>query len=367
MDFILSRSDLLKNLQAVKNVIGTKNTNPILDNFLFDFTGDTLQVLGSDGETLMKATIPLETEGTGAYIIPSDKLVNTLKNLPEQPLSFSIKDHTLHITAENGNYTLSCIPGDEFPRPSEPEEPFVREIDGGVLSEGIHKTLFAVGNDEMRPMLNGILFHFTANKTNLVATDAHKLSRFTVKNINSDEELEFIVPKKPMQILRNVLDADIPVKMAFSQKMATFSFENTDITTTLISGKFPQYNQVIPKDNPFTMIVNREQFLNALRRASLYASKATNLVIISLKGSVMSIRARSEETSSEAVENLTVNYQGEDIEIGFNAKNLMEILSTLDGDDVEMSLSMPNRPVLVRPVEDSENEEVLMLLMPIAF
>ncbi len=368
MDFILSRTELLNNIQAVKNVINAKNTNPILDNFLFDFQGDKLVISGSDGETHMSAQIPLETEETAKLVIPSDKLLNTVKNLPEQPLKFTVQDNVMRITAEGGNYMLAAYPGDEFPLPEPLEEAFERSIPASLLAEAIQKTIFAVANDDMRPNLSGVLFHFRPDKTNIVATDAHKLVRFSVNNITSDEDLEFIVPKKPLQIMKSTVTGDDDALMKFSNRKMELHFNNIVLSTSLITGKFPAYEQVIPTNNNFILILDRESFISALKRVSIYASQTTNLIIMDVQGANLSLSARSEETSSEAMEQLPANYEGEDIKLGFNAKSLLEIVSNLDGEQIEIDMAAPNRPVLFKPLENvSEDEEVLMLLMPISF
>ncbi len=368
MDFILSRTGLLNNLQAVKNVINTKNTNPILDNFLFDFQGDKLVISGSDGETHMSAQLTLETPETAKLVIPADKLLNTIKNLPEQPLKFSIEDNIMKITAEGGNYVLAAFPGNEFPIPQPSENVFERKIPASLLAEAIHKTLFAVSNDDMRPTLTGVLFHFRPDLTNIVATDAHKLVRFSIKNISSDEEFEFIVPKKPLQIMKSTVNGDDEATVKFSDRKMELHFDNLMLSTTLITGKFPAYEQVIPTHNPYVLILERESFIAALKRVSIYASQTTNLIIMEVQGANLSLTARSEETSSEAMEHLPVNYEGEDIKLGFNAKSLLEIVSNLDGEQIEINMSASNRPVLFKPMENiTENEEVLMLLMPISF
>ncbi len=369
MEFIISRTDLLKNLQAVKSVIQSKNTNPILDNFLFDFQPDKLNVYGSDSETTLRAELPLQANETGKFVIPADKLVNTLKNLPEQPLTFHIADNTVHITAENGKYTLPYEDGQYFPLPSDPEDAFNREMPASQLAESVEKTIFATGNDEMRPALTGVLFHFKPEALHLVATDAHKLVKYSLKDIQSEELFEYILPKKPLQILKNLLAGqDFDVSMSFSNRLAEFVFDNLKLTTVLINAKFPEYDRVIPVDNPNKLIINREQFLNALKRTSIYASQTTYLVKLVFKGSQLQIIARNEELNSEAVENLSVNYEGEDLTIGFNAKSLMEMVSALDSEEVEMTMSTPTRAVLFHPLDGmAENEEILMLLMPIAY
>jgi DNA polymerase-3 subunit beta len=368
MQFILSRTDLLNKLQAVKSVIQSKNTNPILDNFLFDINDGKLLITGSTGETTMQAEMQVENAEPALFAVPAEKLVDTLKNLPEQPLTFQLDENLLRITAENGKYSLPVYPGEDFPQPPALDDPFEREISGSQLAEAVSKTIFAAGNDEMRPVLNGLLFHFKPEGLNLVATDSHKLVKFTVKNIYGDGQ-EYILPQKPSQILKNLLGSDDePVKLRFNEKAAEISFSDFVLTTTLIMGKYPNYELVIPKENPYVLIANRELLLQALKRTAIYASKSTHLVRLDFKGSQLTILARNEEMASEAIEKLNVNYKGEDISIGFNARSLVDMLGHLDSEEVEITMSAPNRAVLISPLDGlNENEEIVMLLMPIAY
>ncbi len=370
MNFIISQSELLKNLLAVDAVINSKNTNPILDNFLFLIQNDKLDIVGSDGATTVIARMSIESQGAGNYAIPAEKLVNTIKNLSEQPLTFTIEENQLRITSEKGKYNLPVLDGKDFPMPAPIADAFERQITGSLLAEGIAKTIFATGNDELRVAMNGILFHFTPERLNLVATDAHKLVRFSVKSIKTGEEeyLEYILPKKPMNILKNLLAKnDAAVNMRFSGKRAEFSFDNIRLFTTLIDGKFPLYEKVIPTDNPFMLIANRETLLSSIRRVSFYANQSTYLVQLILRGSSLVVTARNDEMASEADEELTVNYQGEDLNIGFNGRSLAEMLAALDSEEVEMTFSSPKRAALIAPLDGlSEEEDILMLLMPIA-
>ncbi len=368
MQFILSRTELLNNLQAVKAIIQSKNTNPILDNFLFDIDNGKLTLYGSTGDTTLQASMPIETPDNALFAVPADNLVETLKNLPEQPLSFRLEGHQLHINAENGKYSLPVYPGEEYPKPPAIEDAFVSEIQGSQLSDALAKTVFAVGNDEMRPVLNGILFHFKPGELSLVSTDSHKLVKFSIKGIEGEGQ-EYIFPQKPAQIIKNLTaGTEENVKMRFTERAAEFVFGNYVLTTTLIVGKFPNYELVIPKDNPLSLIINRDLFLQSLKRTSIYASKTTHLILLEFEGSKMTIYGRNEEVSSEAVETLTVNYQGEPIKIGFNARSLIEMLSHLDSEEVQMTMSAPNRAVLLTPMDGvADNEEIIMLLMPIAF
>ncbi|NPA42541.1 MAG: DNA polymerase III subunit beta [Chlorobi bacterium] len=366
MQFIISSSELLQNLQAVKPVIQTKNTNPILDNFLFDISDGRLDVYGSSGDITMRARMPLDIEEEARYAVPADKLTDILRNLPEQPLTFSFDDNHLRITAEYGKYTLPTFPGKDFPLPQPLEEAFEREIPGAQLADAVDKTAFAVFKDESRPILGGILFHFKPSAANFVSTDTRRLVVFSVKTLEGDDQ-QYVVPPKAAQIVKNLSGDEDPVRMRFSDRSAEFHFKNYSLTTTLLIGKYPDYELVIPKDNPYSMIVNRELFLQALKRISIFASKHTHLVKLHLSGSSLTLYARNEEMSSDAEEHMTVNYEGDDFTIGFHAKSLIEMLSHLDSEEVKMTFSSPRHASLIYPLDGlDENEEIIMLLMPLS-
>ncbi len=370
MNFIVSQSDLDKNLQTVKTIINSKNTNPILDNFLFMVEPGHLRIVGSDGSSTITAEMPLEATGSGMFAVPADKLATTIHSLYDQPLTFTFENNQLRITAEKGKYNLPVLPGEDFPLPSEIENPFERKIAGSQLSEAVSKTIFATANDELREVMNGILFHFKPENLNIVATDAHKLVRYGITDIknDTDNDLQYILPKKPMNILRNLAaKSEEEVLMRFADRKAEFVFDNIRLSTTLIEGKYPQYELVIPTDNPFTLVADRKSFIDSLKRVTYFANQSTFLVELYLHGTLMRIKANNPEMASEAEEELTVNYSGEDLSIGFNGRSLSEMLSALDSEEVEMTFSTPKRATLIRPLDGlADNEDILMLLMPIA-
>ena len=370
MNFIISQSDLDKNLQTVRTIINSKNTNPILDNFLFIVEPGHLRIIGSDGSATISTEMPLEASGSGIYAIPADKLATTIHSLYDQPLTFTFDNNQLRITAEKGKYNLPVLPGEDFPLPAEIENPFERKIAGSQLGEAISKTIFATANDELREVMNGLLFHFKPSNLNIVATDAHKLVRYGIMDIQheGEEDYQYILPKKTMHILRNLAaKTEDDVLMRFSDRKAEFVFDNIRLSTTLIEGKYPQYEMVIPVDNPFTLVVDRKSFIDSLKRVTYFANQSTFLVELSLNGTVLRIKANNPEMASEAEEELTANYSGEDLSIGFNGRSLSEMLSALDSEEVEMTFSDPKRATLIRPLDGlADNEDILMLLMPIA-
>ena len=366
MQFIVSSSDLLEKLQAAKSVIQSKNTNPILDNFLFEIKDKQLNVFGSSGDTTMKAVMPLDIEAEGSYAIPAEKLLGIVKTLPDQPLTFTFEDKQVRISAEHGKYNLPVYPGDEFPKPQPLSEYFERQIPGSQLADAIDKTLYAALKEEMRPILNGILFHFREDMTNFVTSDTRRLVKFSVLDIQGEDN-EYVVPPKAAQILKNLIATDDePVSMRFSEKTAEFHFGNYTLTSTLIIGKFPPYDQVFPKDNDLIMIVNRELFLNALKRMSIFTSKSTQMIVMDLSGSQLILSARNEEMSSDAEEIIPVNYEGNDLSINFHVKYLIEMISHLESEDIKMTFKTEDYPALIYPMDGlAENEEIVMLIMPL--
>jgi len=366
MQFILSSSELLDNLQAVKSVIQSKNTNPILDNFLFDIHDKQLNIYGSSGDTAMQARMPLDIEEEGSYAVPADKLVGIVKSLPEQPLTFTFTDNQLRIAAENGKYTLPVFDGNSFPKPAPVKEAFEKTISGSQLADAIDKTLYATFKDETRPILTGILFHFKDDRTNFVSSDTRRLIKFSVLDIQGEGN-EYVIPPKAANILKNLAgNDDDNVVMRFTERSGEFHFKNFTLTTTLIIGKYPDYELVFPKDNPFTLIVNRELLLNALKRMAIFASKSTQLIEFHLSGSQLLLRARNEEMASDAEEHLPANYEGEDLDINFHVKYLTEMISHLESEDIKMTFKNDRYPVLIYPMDGlAENEEIVMLLMPL--
>jgi len=366
MQFILSSSDLLDKLQAVKTVIQSKNTNPILDNFLFDIADKKLHIYGSSGDTAMRALVPLETEEEGSYAVPADKLVSIIKSLPEQPLTFTFTDNQLRISAENGKYNLPVFNGDTFPKPEPLTDYFERQIPGSQLADAIDKTIYATFKDETRPVLTGVLFHFKDDRTNFVTSDTRRLVKFSVLDIHGNNN-EYIVPPKAANILKSLVAvSDEPVTMRFTDKSAEFHFDSYTLTTSLIIGKYPDYDLVFPKDNEYVLIVNREMFLSALKRMAIFASKSTQLIRMDMSGSELVLSARNEEMASDAEERMPVNYEGKDLSINFHVKYLTEMISHLESEDIKMTFKNERYPALIYPMDGmAENEEIVMLLMPL--
>ena len=368
MKFIVSSSRLLKELQTIGGVIQTNNTLPILDNFLFDLNQNSLTVSASDLETTMSVSLEVESDSTGLVAIPARILLDTLKSLPEQPLTFVIDDKLsgVEMSSDYGKYALGCINGEEFPKLPEVEDPSSVTIPANTLATAIQKTIFATGNDELRPVMSGVFFQFSQTELIFVATDAHKLVRYKRTDMTSDNTAEFIMPKKPLNMLRNSLVSADEVKVTYNNTNACFEYDNVLLNCRLIDGRYPNYEAVIPKENPQTLNIERTSFLSSIKRVAIFANKTTHQIRLKLAGNEVTISAEDLDFSNKAHERLACDYQGEDMEIGFNSRFIVEMLSNLESDVVRMELSAPNKAGLLIPGDSTEDgEDLLMLVMPV--
>ncbi len=373
MKFIVSSTQLLSHLQAISRVINSKNSLPILDNFLFELKGNILTMTASDIETTLITSMEVETaDGEGKVTVASRLLLDTLREFSEQPLSFSINESNLAmvITSSNGSYNFIGQNGDEYPHIPQLEES-VRSMIMPVstLSNGIWKTLFCTADDELRPVMNGIYFDIAFNSLTLVATDAHKLVRYntsyTSASIQDEETASFILPKKPANMLKNILPKESgEVEIHFDSKNAHFKLNNYTMICRQVEGRFPNYNGVIPKLNSYKIIIDRITLLNALKRVSVFSNQASNLVKLDFNNNQIQISAQDIDFSISAEENIPCQFEGEPIKIGFKSSFLIEILSNLDSADIIMELSDPSRAGLILPFENEPDEDILMLLMP---
>ena len=371
MDFVVSRSGLLEHLQLVSKVVGTKNSLPILDNLLFSVTDGQLEVTASDLESTLTTTMNLDSNnGIGKIAIDTKKILDILKELEEQPLTFNIdiEEMKIVIVSSTGKYTLVGQNGDDFPQiPSVKADRVTRvDITPDVLFSGITSSIFATGDDELRPVMNGIYIELQTNGINFVATDAHKLVRYSNKDIKVDEDASFILPKKPAAILKSVLPkAFSDVTLEFDDKNAVFSFENFRLICRLVEGVYPNYSTVIPKDNPNKLVVDRLALINSLRRVAIFANQASNLVGLAISGNQVVVNAQDIDYAIAGTDTTNCQYDGDDMEIGFKSNFLIEILNNLSTTEVVFELSDPTRAGIILP-KDNENssEDILMLLMP---
>lgn len=361
---------MLKHLNAISRVISSKNTLPILDNFLFSLEGKSLSVTASDLETTLITTMELDhSEDDGLVALPAKILLDTLKEFPEQPLSFQLDPETMgmSILSANGKFSIPGQIGEEFPNlPALNATHVTVNVPHDVMLNGINKTLFATADDELRPVMNGINIEISPVEMTFVASDAHKLVRYKRSDAKSDNEASFILPKKPASLLKNLLPKeDFDVVLQFDEKNAVFQLTGFKMVCRLVEGRYPAYNSVIPTNNPNRLLIDRVEFYNTLRRVSVFANQASNLVRPKLTASELIVSAQDIDFAISAVEKIKCDYDGQEMEIGFKSTFLIEILANLTSSDVKMMLSDPSRAGLLLPAEQEfEQEDVLMLLMP---
>ena len=370
MKFIVSSSLLLKQLQAISGVLSTSNTLPILDNFLFELTDTEIKISASDLETTMTARISVDmSEGEGSVAIPAKILLDTLKTFSDIPVTLDIDANSFGVTliAGEGKYKLAGQNGEEYPQVPAIESDASFNIESDILFQAINKTLFAASNDDLRPVMAGVYFEIGADGATFVATDAHKLVRYRRLDVKSSDETNFILPKKPLNQLKHILSQDDDtVKVEYSATNARFSFKNIIMVCRLIDGKYPNYSAVIPKENPNKMTVDRTPFLNSIRRVSIFSNKTTYQVKLRIAGSELTLSAEDLDYSNEARERLACSYEGDDLEIGFNSRFIVEMLHNLETEQVRVEMSEPNRAGLIMPVaNENKDEEILMLVMPV--
>lgn len=368
MNFVVSSTSLLKHLQTISGVLTTSNTLAILDNFLFQIEEGMLFVSASDLETTMKTSLSLdEANGNAKICIPAKLLLDILKNLPEQPLTFSLEDnYKIEISYTNGKSQMIGYNGDDFPRSPAVENTTSILVSGEIVSSAINKTIFATGNDDLRPVMSGVFCQFTTEDIVFVATDAHKLVRYRRTDSQASGTSSFILPKKALNLLRSNIKGDEQVKLEYNDSNAIFSFNEVTLTCRLIDGKYPNYEAVIPKENPNVLTLDRASFLSSLKRVSIFANKTTHQVKLKIMGSELAISAEDIDFSNAANERLTCSYDGEDMEIGFNSRFLLEMLNNLDSEEIKIMMSQPNRAGIIVPANPTnEHEDILMLVMPV--
>lgn len=371
MKFIVSSLKLLKNLQALSGVIGTKNTLPILDDFLFQLTENELKITTSDLDVTMSVSmVPDMVEGTGEVTIPARLLLEIMKNFPDVPITINVDNNTLavELIAGEGRYKLAGHKSDEFPQLPVMTDTSVWEIPADVLARGFEKTVFATGVDEIRPIMSGVFMEMTENYLTFVATDAHKLVRYRRMDVKSDVVASFIMPKKPINQLKSILAtmADEPVRIEFNKTNASYVFGDYVLICRLLEGRYPNYEAVIPKANPNQLTIDRQTFLSAIRRVAVFSSKATHQVRFRITGQEIMLTAEDVDFYNEAKERLACSYTGDDMEIGFNSRFFQEMLGNFDSNEVKLEMSAPNRAGILIPVDNAnEAEDLLMLLMPV--
>ena len=370
MNFIVSSSYLLKNLNAISGVITSNPVVPILENVLFEIESGNLLITASDLQTSIMVEIQVESKEDGSVAIPAKILIETLKNLPEQPVTFSIDDqnYNIEINSDNGRYKLAGENSADFPKVPEVTDGYNTMINSEVLNSAISNTIFSTSTDELRPAMTGVFFRLSKNSSTYVSTDGHRLVKYIRSDIKGDEvDHDMILPRKSLNLLRSILplEKSSEIKLEFNASNAYFSFENVQMVCRLIDERYPDYDNVIPSDNTNLVTLSKSEILGSLKRISIYANKTTNQVRFKITGSEILISAEDLDFSNEANERISCEHDGEDIEIGFNAKFLIELLMNIDSDKVILKLSEPNKAGLIIPDSMDENEEITMLVMPV--
>mgnify|MGYP000938951088 FL=1 len=369
MRFTLSSSALNNQLQTLAKVINSKNSLPILDCFLFEVRGGKLNITASDSENMMRSSVQIdESDGDGSFAIPNRTILDAVKELPEQPLTFDVDIPSLAIKVLylNGIYNFTAQNADEYPRMQLiPESATTVTINAAVLNDNISRSLFATAQDELRPVMNGIFFDLTAESLAIVASDGHKLVRNKNFTIKSDTPASFILPKKPATLLRNILGKDgTDVVIKFDERSAEIQYADGILSCRLIEGRYPNYNSVIPQNNPNLLTIDRRTLLGALRRVLPFASESSQLVRFHLEAGKLELTSEDVDFATSAKENITCDYTGQTMSIGFKGSSLSEILTNLDSEEVTIQLADPSRAGIIVPTIQPENEDVLMLIMP---
>ncbi|MFT3826087.1 MAG: DNA polymerase III subunit beta [Chitinophagaceae bacterium] len=367
MKFIVSSSALLKQLQQISGVINANTVLPILEDFLFEVEKNKLTIVATDLETVMKVQLDVEAKDTGRVCIPAKILIDSLKNIPDQPLTFNIdKNYSVEITSDNGKYKVMGENPDNFPKEPVSDDTTSFTMSSTALVTAIIKTLFAVSNDDLRPAMTGVFFEMDKKGLQFVATDAHRLVRYKRKEVSCPKNDSMIVPRKPLNLLKGALpDNEDELTISYNTNHLFVKHGTTQMSCRLIDARFPDYKVVIPVDNPYKLVVNKADFQGALRRVGVFSNKSTNQVVLSISGSELQLTAQDVDFSFEGNERMKCQYNGEDLQIAFNAKFLIEMLNAAESDDVTVDLSTSTKAGIIKPTEQDENEEMLMLVMPL--
>jgi DNA polymerase III subunit beta len=367
MKFIVSSSSLLKQLQHIAGVINANTVLPILEDFLFEVEKNKLTVVATDLETVMRVQLEIEARDNGKVCIPAKILLDSLKNIADQPLTFNIdKNFGIEITSDNGKYKVMGENPDNFPKEPVADDTTSFNMTASALVTAITKTLFATSNDDLRPAMTGVFFELDIKGLQCVATDAHRLVRYKRKDVSCPKAESFIVPRKPLNLLKAAIPGnEDEITLSYNNNHLFVKHGTTQMSCRLIDSRFPDYKVVIPTDNPYRLTVNRNDFQSALRRVSVFSNKSTNQVALHISGSELQLAAQDVDFSFEGNERMKCQYNGEDLVIAFNARFLIEMLHATDSEEITMELSTPTKAGIIRPSDQDENEDLLMLVMPL--
>ncbi len=367
MKFIASSNALLKQLQNLSGVINANTVLPILEDFLFEIESNRLTIIATDLETVMRTEMDIEAKQNGRICIPAKILIDSLKNIPDQPLTFNIdSNYGVEITSDSGKYKVMGENPDNFPKEPAADDTTSFTMTSSALVTAINKTLFATSTDDLRPAMTGVFFELSKDGVQFVATDAHRLVRYKRTDATAAASDSFIVPRKPLNLLKSALpDNDSEITLNYNNNHFFVTHGTTRLSCRLIDARFPDYKVVIPAENPFRLTAVRQDFLGALRRVSVFSNKSTYQVALSISGSELQLAAQDVDFSFEGNERMKCQYNGEDIQIAFNSKFLIEMLNSTHSQDVYVELSTPNKAGLIKPAEQDTTEELLMLIMPL--
>lgn len=368
MKFSVSSSDLQKKLSLAGGAISSNPVLPILEDFLFIIEGNQLTIAATDLEVSVTTTMEVNADGNGIVAVPAKILIDTLKALPQQPITFSVDEDNfgIEITSAYGKYKLAGENGDDYPEIPSPSEADEVSVSAISLLEGINKTLFATSTDELRPAMTGVFFQVDFSKLIMVATDAHKLVKYSLSDITGEVTSSFIIPKKALNLLKGALPStDEQVSVTFDKANAFFAFGDNKLACRLIDARYPDYNAVIPVDNPNELLISRTDLQQSLKRIVIYANKTTNQVILTIADGSLTVSAQDLDFSNEATEQLACNYNGDPLTIGFNAKFLVEMLGVLEGEEIKLEMSTATRAGILLPTEQNPGQEIMMLVMPV--
>ncbi len=368
MKFVVSSSELLKHLSNISGVIANNPIVPILENFLFQLDKTNLTITASDMQTVMITEAQVESADKGAIAVPAKLLMETLRSLPEQPVTLNIDEETFgtEIVTANGRYKLAGENPMDFPRPPEVNKNFSIDIDSHVLGNAIGNTIFATSTDDLRPAMTGVFVQISPEHSTFVATDGHRLIRYRRNDVKSDNSTSMILPRKALTLLKASLPSEnVSVKAEFSNSNSFFSFGNIKMISRLIDERFPDYENVIPQNNPNKLTIERASLLSTLKRISIYSNKTTHQIRLKVSDAELEISAEDLDYSNEANEKLSCEFEGEAMEIGFNAKFLVEMLNNLSTDKLSLEMSQPNRAGIIIPADQEANEDILLLVMPV--
>jgi DNA polymerase-3 subunit beta len=367
MKFIASSSSLLKQLQHISGVINANTVLPILEDFLFEIEKNKLTVVATDLETVMRVQLDIEAKDSGKVCIPAKILMDSLKNIPDQPLTFTIdKNFGIEITSDNGKYKVMGENPDNFPKEPSADDTTSFTMTASALVTAINETIFATSNDDLRPAMTGVFFELDKKFLQCVATDAHRLVRYKRTDVKCPKTDSFIVPRKPLNLVKTAIPAnEDDITLSYNSNHLFVKHGTTQMSCRLIDARFPDYKVVIPADNPYKLTVNRNDFQSALRRVSIFSNKSTNQVALNITGSELQLAAQDVDFSFEGNERMKCQYNGEDLMIAFNARFLIEMLSATNSAEVNMELSTPTKAGIIRPADAEEHEDLLMLVMPL--